>query len=239
MCPKGVFPGPGRCSSATASPPREGGAFRLEGVCWEALWCGNFETLPTWPCRVTPQALEALTQDPDVAFVQGDFAGPGPSCERSPDPRPQAWEAGWSGAGQTVAILDCGVDKTCPLPCGEGGLRACYSTTDEVAGCRSVCPGGASNPIAGIRHAPSGRSTGERFYHGTHVAGSPPGGGGVFRRRPGRVIPSPCRSFLSIPPTPRTALTWEVRSDPGSGAGVSSAGRLSHRRRERQAWRAV
>jgi subtilisin family serine protease len=42
-----------------------------------------------------------------------------------------AWAAGYSGAGQAVAILDTGVDKTHPFLTGKVIAEACFSSTTQ------------------------------------------------------------------------------------------------------------
>jgi len=173
----------------------------------------RFETLPYLALRGTPQALEALVHDPDVVFVQEDHVARPQLRESVPlIHAPQAWEAGWSGAGQTVAILDCGVDKTHPFLAGKVVSEACYSTTDEVAGCRSVCPGGASESIAeGAAMPPLGGEYGDRFYHGTHVAGIAAGRGADFSgvARDASLIAVQVFSFYPANAPEEQALTWE------------------------------
>ncbi|MEI6222839.1 MAG: S8 family serine peptidase, partial [bacterium] len=85
-----------------------------------------------------------------------------------------AWATGFSGAGQTVAIIDTGVDKTHPFLSGKVVSEACYSTNDVTYSATSLCPGGATSSTAlgsGVNCNISG------CEHGTHVAGIAAGNG--------------------------------------------------------------
>ncbi len=80
-----------------------------------------------------------------------------------------AWNAGYSGAGQTIAILDTGVDKFHPFLAGKVVSEACYSA--------NLCPGGVTESTA----PGSGRNCfGDGCEHGTHVAGIAAGRGTSF-----------------------------------------------------------
>lgn len=100
-----------------------------------------------------------------------------------------AWNQGFSGAGQTIAILDTGVDKNHAFLNGKVVSEACYGfndsgidpeteTTYEIT---SLCPGGVTETTAtdsGL-HC-SINIFGEPLdtcYHGTHVAGIAAGNG--------------------------------------------------------------
>lgn len=76
----------------------------------------------------------------------------------------------YTGAGQTIAILDTGVDKTHPFLSGKIVDEACFSTNDLNRRVTSLCPNGQIAQIgsgSGVNCPPSFRAC----FHGTHVAG--------------------------------------------------------------------
>ncbi|MGP3962636.1 S8 family peptidase [Nonomuraea sp. 3N208] len=89
----------------------------------------------------------------------------------------KANEAGWTGQGFTVAVLDTGIDRDHPFFTGRIVTEACFSTTypDPDYQSESLCPNGLpSQTGAGAADAETAKcivgGTNE-CYHGTHVAG--------------------------------------------------------------------
>jgi subtilisin family serine protease len=78
---------------------------------------------------------------------------------------------GFTGNGQTVAILDTGVDKTHPFLTGKVVTEACYSTTYAADSATPACTSGSTSAGSGAPCAISG------CEHGTHVAGIAAGNG--------------------------------------------------------------
>jgi subtilisin family serine protease len=84
----------------------------------------------------------------------------------------QAWAAGDTGAGQSVAVLDTGVDTSHPMIAGKVAAEACFSTTDTASGSSTLCPNNQEEMIgagAGVNCNTQTVSFG--CVHGTHVAG--------------------------------------------------------------------
>lgn len=123
--------------------------------------------------------IEQLLAHPDVADVVEDLAFPPALASSVP------WVggvggtfAGYSGAGQVVAVLDTGVAKAHPFLSGKVVSEACYSTTN-ASGVASLCPGGVSSSTA----AGSGVNCDTSLAgcaHGTHVAGIVAGNNGSY-----------------------------------------------------------
>ena len=129
----------------------------------------SYSALPFMALEVTPKELAALTADPMVLSISENVRIRSNLAESGALVRaPEAWAAGFSGAGQTIAILDTGVDKDHPFLAGKVVAEACYSLG-------GFCPGGATSSTA----INSGRpcSFSEDCVHGTHVAGIAAGRG--------------------------------------------------------------
>jgi len=137
----------------------------------------RFDTIPFVAMEVDANQLRRLAALPDVIDVQEDvvtFATLASS--NTVIGTGAAWAAGFGGAGQTVAILDTGVDASHPFFNGKVVSEACYSTNG--GGATSLCPGGVSSSIA----PGSGRNCPNEIFgcfHGTHVAGIAAGNDGI------------------------------------------------------------
>jgi subtilisin len=138
----------------------------------------RFETVPYVALEVDAGGVEALRASPEVSSVEEDVPVPAALAESVPlIGAPAAWAAGFTGAGQTVAILDTGVDKTHPFLAGKVVSEACFSTTSSANNSNTVCPGGVSESTS----SGSGvNCTVDGCDHGTHVAGIAAGRGTSF-----------------------------------------------------------
>lgn len=133
----------------------------------------KFSYIPYMAMSVDSAALDALMANPLVSVIEEDLAEPPTLLQSIPLIKADtAWNSGYTGVGQTVAILDTGVDKThYMLDAGKVVSEACYSTTGSSS--TSVCPGGVNSVAPG-----SGVDCNAKFPdapgacdHGTHVAG--------------------------------------------------------------------
>ena len=136
----------------------------------------RFKYMPHVAMEVDGAALEALASDPEVVTLEEDVRVE-PLLETSTAlvGAPTAWNQGYAGAGQAVAILDTGVDGEHPFLKDRVVSEACFSGGDEEM--TPICPGGVKE-LTGMR---SGEpcSLGSCF-HGTAVAGVASGGGTKF-----------------------------------------------------------
>lgn len=131
----------------------------------------RFRTIPYIVVELDETGLEQLRATNEVDSVAEDKHDP-PSLEQSVQMigAPTAWNLGFTGQGQTVAILDTGVDNDHNFLAGKIVSEACFSTTSATSNSTSVCPGGvASSAAAGSADNLGSGISG--FDHGTHVAG--------------------------------------------------------------------
>ncbi len=144
----------------------------LEGV-------KRFESLPFLALEVNAEEMARLRNSTDILSFIEDRAVPLMLAESIPlIGAHQTSMDGYSGAGQTVAILDTGVDPTHPALVGKVVAEACFSTNSQLDGIKSLCPNGAKEQIGdGAGHNCEVDGCG----HGTHVAGIAAGNEGVAR----------------------------------------------------------
>ena len=173
----------------------------------------QFPYIPFLALEVDAAGLQYLASAPEVATVQEDQLIELALAQSVPlIGAPVAWANGWTGAGQTVAIIDTGVDKTHPFLAGKVVSEACYSTTSASAGTTSLCPGGVAQSTstgAGVNCAITG------CEHGTHVAGIAAGKGNNFSgvaKDANLIAIQVLSKFTTCPPFPNSCLT-AFRSD--------------------------
>ena len=134
---------------------------------------GSSARSPTWRSRWTGAGLAALAADPDVAEVLPDPVLRPVLAQSVPVIQADvAWDFGYDGAGQVVAIVDSGVEKEHPFLAGKVVGEACFTSGRG-------CPNGRDTQI--------GEGAGEpctfdpsTCLHGTHVAGIAAGSGSSF-----------------------------------------------------------
>jgi len=120
-------------------------------------------------------AVQAAAADPDVVAVHEDRLHRPALAESGPlVGAPQAWDRGFSGAGQHIAILDTGVDRDHPFLRGKVVYEACFSSTYAPYAARTACPNGQDAQIGSGAAAPCSVPA---CTHGTHVAGIAAGNG--------------------------------------------------------------
>jgi subtilisin family serine protease len=144
-----------------AAISREPGAFR------------SYDSLPFVAIDVTQAELEQLAADPEVISI-GRNGENKPLLADSVEliEADVAHTNGFTGAGQTVVIIDTGVDGNHPmLGGGKVVAEACFSTTSSTLSLRSLCPKGAAQSFTKGSGRPCSTRVSASCDHGTHVAG--------------------------------------------------------------------
>lgn len=139
----------------------------------------RFTYIPYIALTVDEAALDALSQDPLVTSISRDRRLT-PLLDESTTVigADDAWAAGATGAGWSVAILDTGVDSAHPFLKDKVVAEACFSSNDDPEFhdgiITSACPDGTTEQIGAGSAAPC---DGGGCNHGTHVAGIAAGKG--------------------------------------------------------------
>lgn len=137
----------------------------------------RFAFIPFMAVELDAGELATLLASPEVDLIEQDLALP-PILMNSVPLIGAANGAfgGFTGAGQTVAVLDTGVDKNHPFLAGKIVAEGCFSTTYPPQKATAVCVDGSTQPGSGVPC--DAGITG--CYHGTHVAGIAAGKGSTF-----------------------------------------------------------
>ncbi|GAA3140925.1 hypothetical protein GCM10010466_34960 [Planomonospora alba] len=125
--------------------------------------------------EATGESLAALAADPRVVSVRRDRTySPAALASLSSGLQvigaDRAHAAGITGEGQTIAIIDTGIDADHPALGGRVVRQACFSSTDE--GSQSLCPNGLTEDVSADAETAACVHEGVNLCdHGTHVAG--------------------------------------------------------------------
>ena len=127
----------------------------------------KFDFIPFMALDATPTEFEALVASADIEYIQEDVPVPPTLYQSVPLVGGiNGSFVGFTGKGQTVAILDTGVDKTHPFLAGKVVAEACFSTTYAPHLATPVCTTGSTAAGAGTstRQAPlAGRKRRTQF----------------------------------------------------------------------------
>ena len=90
----------------------------------------RYDFIPFMALEVDQSDLEALVASPEIDFIEEDIAVPPLLAQSAPlIGGVNGSFNGYTGSGQTVAILDTGVEKTHPFLTGKVVAEGCYSTS--------------------------------------------------------------------------------------------------------------
>jgi subtilisin len=130
----------------------------------------SYATVPFVALEVTDEGLQQLIGSEHVLRITDDVPlAPALATTAPVVQAPALWSAGYDGTGQTVAVLDTGVDGGHPFLSGKVVEEACYSAAGN-------CPNGKTSQTGPGAGAPCTYSP--ECRHGTHVAGIIAGSGG-------------------------------------------------------------
>ncbi|MCZ6583195.1 MAG: S8 family serine peptidase [Thaumarchaeota archaeon] len=133
----------------------------------------SFKYIPSIAMTIDVATLEFLQASPRVRSVTEDIAVfPALALSIPVIGADKAWDLGFSGQGQTVAVLDTGVESSHTMLSGKVVDEACYSTTSSPNSSTLLCPNGSNQQIGPGAAAPCAGIC----SHGTHVAGIAAGG---------------------------------------------------------------
>jgi len=124
----------------------------------------RFAAIPFVALKADAETLLALERSSLVVNVQEDRPIPPADLESVGVVEADlAQQAGFDGSGQTVAVLDTGVDRFHPALADAVVSEACFSS-------QSSCPNGGTTQLGAGSAAPCGYAP-DSCTHGTHVAG--------------------------------------------------------------------
>jgi subtilisin family serine protease len=129
-------------------------------------------SLPITAAEVTRSAIDQLKSDPNVLLVTRDIPMPASLIDSVPEIGGTAvHQKGFHGEGQTVAVLDTGVQSDHPALAGAVTAEACFSTNaSTIYQVKSLCP---NEFDVSLVSGAAGKCPADvpGCEHGTHVAG--------------------------------------------------------------------
>lgn len=136
----------------------------------------QYTIFPYLAMHVDGPALDTLIGSSNVLRVtQDSLSEPLLASSTRVIGAPNVWDRGFDGRGQTVIILDTGIDAEHPFLGGRVTAEACFSNQDGSGSDQSLCPNGAGfqsgQGAADAETASCLYGTENICSHGTHVAG--------------------------------------------------------------------
>ena len=139
----------------------------------------RFASIPYMAMRVDNATLQSLNSSLLVSGIYEDrLLHPSDVTTIPLTGTENAWNLGYNGSGQTIAILDTGVDKTHPFLSGKVVAEACYSAPVQ-SGDSTFCPNAQTSQIGSGSAVPCSSSITD-CSHGTFVAGIAAGNSATY-----------------------------------------------------------
>ncbi|MCO5175452.1 MAG: S8 family serine peptidase [Thermomicrobiales bacterium] len=162
----------------------------------------RYELFPLLALTAGPDALTTLARSADVVSITEDVPqDPGLASTIPVINGDDVQSFGWTGAGQTVAILDTGIDANHPFFGGRVVEEACYSRAGGAGTGVSLCPDGndaqTGSGAADANTAQCLDGATNICDHGTHVAGIAAGNGAGVSGAPGNGV-APGANIIAI-----------------------------------------
>ena len=206
--------------------PQNSPAVAEEGRRNGATQVRSLSHLPYVALRAPAGAIRALGRNPHVVALQEDLARP-PALGSTLGiiNADDTQSLGWTGAGQTIAILDSGIDADHPFFNDNNGSpttsrivsQACYSTPSNSTDEFSLCPGGVTSSTAAGSADIDGNAQcaaiASNCDHGTHVAGIAAGDGTGLTGAPGSGV-APDAQIIAIQVFTRFNDTTDCNPNP-------------------------
>jgi|GEM_PF-1741750 len=162
----------------------------------------QYDLFPLLALSAGPDALTALAQSGLVVSINEDIPQPPALAAALPLINgDDVQNLGWDGSGQTVAILDTGIDVDHPFFAGRIVSQACYSNSAGNPGESSLCPNGMTvqetGNAADAETANCWDGTDNLCDHGSHVAGIAAGATSGAAGEPGNGV-APGADIIAI-----------------------------------------
>jgi len=143
----------------------------------------TYKTIPYLALTVEATHIESVLDSPAVVAVQEDrWLERSLASSTAVIGAPTVWNAGFDGAGQTVVVIDDGIDADHPFFGNRVVDEACFSSIDDSVDAISLCPNGTAEQIgSGSADVKIPACNGGNLcVHGTYVTGIAAGNGSSF-----------------------------------------------------------